>query len=96
MNDQQINILEIGLVVPLVVYILIYLRSRFRSSIKVGDVVGVDFGEEVVLNRTVREIRRDGTIIVRAKDGDYDKAVELKDIYMKCSYSKTDEIVEED
>jgi hypothetical protein len=96
MNDQQISILEIGLIVPIVVYFLTYLRSRFRSSIKVGDVVGVDFGEEVVLNRTVREIRKDGTIVVRAKDGDYDKAVEPKDIYIKCSYSKTDEIIEED
>ena len=96
MNDNQIGVLEVGLIVPLVVYILIYLRSRFRSSIKVGDVVGVDFGEEIVLNRTIREIRKDGTIVVRAKEGDYDKAVELKYIYMKCSYSKTDEIVEED
>jgi hypothetical protein len=88
------DILIIGAVVPIAVSILNYVKSRFIASLKVGDVVGVDFGEEVVLNRTIREIRKDGSFVVTAKDGDYDKVIDAKDIYMPCKYSKTDEIVE--
>jgi hypothetical protein len=96
MNPLQINILIFGIAVVIFKLVMDYALSVFRKKIKVGDVIGVDFGEEVVLNRTVKQIKNNGEIIVLSKDLNYYKSVKLENIYLSCKYTPIDKGFEED
>lgn len=69
------------LLLPLAHWLILWYRERFRRNVKVGDVVGVRFSEDVVLNRTVVHKLKD-EIIVKTLSGHYLISVKLDKVYL--------------
>lgn len=96
MNPIQLKILIVSAIVTGVILGMMHFRNHFRSSIKKGDVIGVDFGKGVVLNRTVKKINNGGGIVVLDRSAKDDQIVDRKSVYMPSRGDIVDEAYEED
>jgi hypothetical protein len=72
----------------LAIYQAMGILADFRKSVKVGDVVGVKFGE-VVLNRTVKSINN-GELMVLNLKADRLESVPLNKVYISDKWSDLD------
>jgi hypothetical protein len=66
------------------------MRERFVHRVKTGDVIGVDFGEEIVLNRTVICMYPDGGYGVKSKNMTNVLSIPQKRIYLPDTASPID------
>jgi hypothetical protein len=71
-----------------------HILNVFRSNVKVGDVVGVDFGNEVIINRIVRRVEGE-EVVVDSLDLQREHRVKLNALYIHTQYEPRNERYEE-
>jgi len=83
------------LVLPAAHMLLNFTLYRFRKGIKAGDVVGIKFGDELVVNRTVVR-RADNELMVKNLTHSNLIFVDLGRAYMQTPRESVDALVEVD